>query len=378
MSRKKLGVCVVGSLNMDIVNFGSQTRGHSPATRSSETVPGGIGANHAIAIHRMSRPRNQKASSQGRDANLPFDVSVSIVGKIGQDNHGKVVKEKLESNHIDTQAVTTSRDQITGIATITLPKDGRSAVHNVPNANSQLRPSDVESSWQPSDTHLVVVSLEILPKTASKAAELARKDGVPVILNLTPQPEPSVLDDNELFRVDHLIMNHRDADKILALSPIDENTRRNKSTVQTRYSGAANRFHEKGASCVVITLGDMGAFASYVVPEREEGAGCQRLWLFGAQVPVDLQECSQRDETGASDAFVGAYAVEILRRLYDERAISQSQAISTALEMGIKAGGFSIGVVGGMEGCPWRDQIVGGGAFTAVKPFRRSRASGPG
>ena len=172
-------------------------------------------------------------------------------------------------------------------------------------------------------------------------------------------------------------MNHRDADKILALPLMDDTFRRNKSTVQTRYSGAANRFHEKGASCVVITLGDMGAFASYVVPEREEGAGCQRLWFFGAQIPADPQGGAQRDETGASDAFVGAYAVEILRRLHDERAISQSQAISTALDMGIKAGGFSVGVVGGMEGCPWRDQIVGGPAFTAVKPFRRSRVSGP-
>jgi ribokinase len=304
-------------------------------------------------------------------------VSISIIGKIGQDSHGRAVKENLESNRINTQGVTTSRDQITGVATITLPKDGRSAVHNVPNANSQLRPSDVESSWQPSDTHLVVVSLEILPRTASRAVALAREYKVPVILNLTPQPEPSVLDDNELFKVDHLIMNHRDADKILALSPMDDNTRRNKSTVQTRYSGAANRFHEKGASCVVITLGDMGAFASYVVPEREEGAGCQRLWFFGAQIPADPQGGAQRDETGASDAFVGAYAVEILRRLHDERAISQSQAISTALDMGIKAGGFSVGVVGGMEGCPWRDQIVGGPAFTAVKPFRRSRVSGP-
>ena len=377
MSRKTLGVCVVGSLNIDIVNFGSQGRGHAPATRPSETVPGGIGANHAMAVHRMSRPKNQKASSQGRDASLPFDVSISIIGKIGQDSHGKAVKEKLESNRINTQGVTTSRDQITGVATITLPKDGRSAVHNVPNANSQLRPSDVESSWQPSDTHLVVVSLEILPRTASRAVSLARECKGPVILNLTPQPEPSVLDDNELFRVDHLIMNHRDADKILALPLMDDTFRRNKSTVQTRYSGAANRFHEKGASCVVITLGDMGAFASYVVPEREEGAGCQRLWFFGAQIPADPQGGAQRDETGASDAFVGAYAVEILRRLHDERAISQSQAISTALDMGIKAGGFSVGVVGGMEGCPWRDQIVGGPAFTAVKPFRRSRVSGP-
>jgi ribokinase len=367
----------VGSLNMDTLQFcRNHALGHSQATQSEREVPGGIGANHAMAVHRMSRPRPQTATTQGREANLPFEVSVSIIGKIGPDKEGDTVKQKLESNQINVQGVTVAKGQITGTASIQLYEDGRSAVQNVQHANSQLLPSDVESSWQAPGTDLVVVSLEIPPKTASKAVALAREHKVPVILNLTPEPGPNVLDDNKLFKVDHLIMNHRDADIILGLSPIDEEIRRKKSTVQKRYSDAANRFHGKGASCVVITLGEMGALASCIVPEHEEGAGGQKSWFFGAQVPIDPQEGPQRDETGASDAFVGAYAVEILRRLHDKRTISQSQAISTALEMGIKAGGFSIGVVGGMDGCPWRDQIVGGGAFAAVESLqgRQSRA----
>lgn len=358
MVRKALGIPVVGSLNIDTVQFHSQTLGHHhhhQATKPDKVVPGGIGANHAMAVHRMSHPINQTATSQGRGANSPFGVSVSIIGKVGgQDSHGKTLRKKLESNHINIEAVKTVEDEITGTATVQLYDDRRSAVHNVPNANSRLLPADVEDSLQAAGTDLVVVSLEILPETASRAVALARKHKLPVILNLTPEPEPKVLDDTELFKVDHLIMNHRDADKILALSPIDETTRRKRSIVQTRYSEAASRFHERGASCVVITLREMGALASYVIPEHEEGAGGQKLWFFGAQVPVDPQGGRQKveDETGASDAFVGAYAVEILRQLHDERVASQSYDISSALDMGIKAGGFSVGVVGGMDGCP--------------------------
>jgi ribokinase len=370
-------VCVVGSLNIDTVQFRrNQTLGHRQATRPDRVVPGGIGANHAMAVHRMSHPRAQTATPQSRDANLPFEVSVSIIGKIGPDRDGERVKGELESNHINVQGVTTAEGETTGTASIQLFEDGRSAVQNVQNANSQLLPSDVEHYWQTPGTDLLVVSLEIPPETASRAVALAGEHKVPVILNLTPEPEPNVLDDNELFKVDHLIMNHRDADKILALSSITDDIRRKSSTVQKRYSDAANRFHAKGASCVVITLGEMGALASYVAPEREEGAGGQKLWFFGAQVPVDPHGGPQRvqDETGASDAFVGAYAVEILRKLHDEHGTSQSQAISAALDMGIKAGGFSAGVVGGMAGCPWRDQVVGGGAFAAVE-FSQGRRS---
>jgi ribokinase len=360
-------VCVVGSLNMDTVHFRhSQTLGHFRARQSDEEVPGGIGANHAMAVYRMSHPRLQTANSQGHDVELPFEVIVSIIGKIGPDAHGATIRRKLESNQINVQGVTTAAGQNTGTASIDLYEDGRSAVQNVPNANSRLLPSDVGSFWQGPGTDLVVVSLEIPLETATRAVVVAGEHKVPVILNLTPDLEPNVLNNNELFKVDHLIMNHRDADKILGLSSINDDTRRKQSIAQKRYTDAANRFHEKGASCVVITLGEMGALASFVIPEHEDGAGSKKSYFFGAQVPVAPQAGSHRDETGASDAFVGAYAVEILRRLHDKRAISQSQAILTALEMGIKAGGYSVGVVGGMDGCPWRDQIVGGGAFAAV------------
>ena len=359
---------------MDTVQFRSiQRLGHSQSTRSDRKFPGGIGANHAVAVYRMSHPRPQTATSQGLDAKLPFEVSVSMIGKIGPDTNGETVKQALVDHQINVQGVTTAKGQITGTASIQLYEDGQSAVQNVQNANSELQPSDVEYFWPTPNTDLVVVSLEIPPKTASRAVALAREKKVPVILNLTPEPDPILLDDNELFRVDHLIMNYRDADNILELPLIDDYNRRKSSTVQKRYSDAASRFHGKGASCVVITLGEMGALVSFVIPENEDGAGSKRTWSFGAQRPIETQENAQRDETGASDAFVGAYAVEILRRLHNKIAISQSQAILNALEIGTKAGGYSVGVVGGMDGCPWRDQIVGGCAFAAVESSQGRR-----
>jgi len=64
------------------------------------------------------------------------------------------------------------------------------------------------------------------------------------------------------------------------------------------------------------------------------------------------------------------------QRPRDERTANPSEYISAALNIGIKAGGFSVGEVGDMKGCPWRDQIVNVTSLKPVNPFRQNRALG--
>lgn len=82
---------------------------------------------------------------------------------------------------------------------------------------------------------------------------------------------------------------------------------------------------------------------------------------------------SPKDETGASDAFIGAYAVEILRQMgrgsVDDEGLelsafgssSCSLNIPAALEFATKAGGFVVGKLGSAPVMPWRDELLSSG-----------------
>lgn len=368
MKDKPLGVYVVGSLNMDSVfSVPSLTSGtRNQGQGSFDELPGGIGANHAVAIHRMSHFKS--TPQETNDTSFPFQVSVSIIGKIGDtDKYGATIKKELENNQVNIRAVGTAQGHRTGTAYVQIDPKGLSQIINHPNANGELSPADIKAWLPASNIEMVVVSLEIPTDTACKAIEMARKQGVPVILNLTPQPTHELLGNSTLFHVDHLIMNDKDVDSILGLSPISDQARRDRFTLQKRYGEASTRFHTKGASCVVITLGDKGVLASHLDSPNDNGEKCRKLWLYDAlQGPNGV-----KDSTCASDAFVGAYAVEILRQLHETHTTRLCRVdISSALDMGIRAGGFPVGVLGSMDGCPWRDHIVGhtAGPFMPV-PF---------
>jgi ribokinase len=370
---KSLGVYVVGSLNMDFVVFvpDGSLEGHQQATSPGRKLPGGVGANQAVAIYRMSRLKGQ-TTTPGIDSpsGFPFELSVSIVGKVGDnDTYGRTIKAELENGHINTQAVEIAKGCDTGFAHISVPPNGVSQINYQPNANHQLLPSDVKKSWPSFGIDMVVVQLEILPDTACAVVELAAQHRVPVVLNLTPRPKPELLGKDMLFNVDHLIMNNEDADAILRLPAMSQDGRRDRFILQKRYGEAASRFHILGASCVVITLGDMGVLASYHEPMQNEGERSRKLFFFDAQVGLG----GVKDDTGASDAFVGAYAVEILKQLHQDSSMGpRRHDVAAAVDVGIRAGGFSVGKIGAMDGLPWRDDVIGSGAqrFKAAIPDR--------
>jgi len=105
------------------------------------------------------------------------------------------------------------------------------------------------------------------------------------------------------------------------------------------------------------------AIASYLEPKDTRGLRSQKILILGAKEgPNPL-----RDETGASDAFIGTYAVEILRQ---SRSASGILDIGAAVELGIKAGGLAVASLGSMNSIPWRDDIYAPDrTFTAVSHF---------
>lgn len=107
-------ILVVGSLNTDLT---TRTRrlpnpGETIAAQSFSTAPGGKGANQAVACCRLAR-----ASS---DAPLN-NISVKMVGAVGDDEFGSRLKDSLRRNRIDVEGVVVKEGISSGVAVIIVP-----------------------------------------------------------------------------------------------------------------------------------------------------------------------------------------------------------------------------------------------------------------
>jgi len=374
-------VFVVGSLNMDFigtVKAHNARRFHQPFRNDFER-PGGHGANQAVAVYRASHcsPESSVDSSDGRLRSmsgsftpmdiLDFDVAVHMVGMVGDDgNRGKVIKQELEKNHVNTEGIGIATGVNTGFAHVHIDGAGIPEVSTSEGANKCLTPDKIKN-WSPAPA-MVLVQLETPVDTVSKVIKQANAQDIPIIFNPAPYNEKNnIRETKKLFKVDHLIINAITTDQILELPELTEQQfeeYERRSEIQKRYIDACNEFHNLGAACVVITLGSLGAIASYLEPKDTKGLRNQKIWIFGAKQGPN----SVCDETGASDAFIGMYAVEILRQL---RSTTGSLDIGAAVELGIKAGGLAVAKLGSMDSIPWRDEVYAPSRnFTAVSPFQ--------
>src|SRR5437899_2190776 len=100
-------VCVIGSLNMDLVVRAPRipTPGETVMGGAYRAFPGGKGANQAVAAARMG-------------------ARVSMVGSVGDDPHGAKMKAALEPERVDLSRLITRTGEATGLALITVADGG--------------------------------------------------------------------------------------------------------------------------------------------------------------------------------------------------------------------------------------------------------------
>src|SRR5687768_3770463 len=84
-------IVVIGSINMDLVcRTGRMPRpGETVIGSDFLTVPGGKGANQAVAAARLAPP----------------GVAVHMVGRVGRDDFGSRLLDGLSRNNVDTKHV---------------------------------------------------------------------------------------------------------------------------------------------------------------------------------------------------------------------------------------------------------------------------------
>ncbi|MDM5062628.1 ribokinase [Aeromonas salmonicida] len=252
---------VLGSVNADHVlrvpHFprpGETLTGHS-----YQVVPGGKGANQAVAAARLGAP-------------------VSFIARIGDDAIGQQMRQGFEQDGIDVSAVELDETLPTGIAIIYVSDEGENSIGISAEANGALSPAMVKRhEAMIADAHTLLLQLEVPLESVFEAAKLARSHGTRVVLNPAPaRPLPAEL----LALVDLITPNQTEVELLTGVKVSDE-----ASAAQ-----AAARFHQMGISDVMITLGSQGVYCS--------NARQQQL-IPGFRVEAV-------DTTAAGDTFNGA------------------------------------------------------------------------
>ncbi len=142
-------ITVVGSANIDHVARCQRLPrpGETLTDAVFERIPGGKGANQAVAAARLG-------------------ATVRFVGRIGTDD---LVLRSLEREGIDTSAVVRD-DGETGVAVILVDESGENVIVVAPGANRRLAASDVEVG----EADAVISQLEIPFEAVAAAAAQAR------------------------------------------------------------------------------------------------------------------------------------------------------------------------------------------------------------
>jgi ribokinase len=295
-------IVVVGSLNMDLVIRSPHfpRPGETIIGGELHTVPGGKGANQAIAAARLG-------------------AQVSMVGRVGRDTFADPLLENLDADGIDRALVVRDGEAATGVALIVVDDNGENSIVVASGANMRLSPADVEAA-EPliAAADLLLLQLEVPLESVIRSAELARAHGAKVVLNPAPaRPLPASL----LWLVDVLVPNESEAALLTGL-PVG---------TQTEAGEAAQALLASGVGTVVLTLGERGA-----LPVR---AGEMRVCPAFDVKPVDT--------TAAGDAFVAGLAV----------ALAEGQALYEAVRWGNAAGGLATTVLGAQTSLPTRQAL---------------------
>ncbi|XVV03817.1 ribokinase [Actinosynnema sp. CA-248983] len=249
-----MGVLVLGSANADLVVAVDRRPAGGETVLGGDTVvmPGGKGANTAVAAGRLG-------------------CDVALVGAVGADQYGSLLRESLVSAGVRVESVRTS-DRPTGLAYITVTPDGENSIVVAPGANSDVSPSDVDALvWD--GVSVLVCSLEVPLSTVEHALSVAARHGVRCVLNLSPVAAVSA---DAMALLDPLIVNEHEA---LALAD--------------SFEGLLSL----GPRSAVVTLGGRGA----------------AVVTSDGVVEVAAPAVDVVDTTGAGDAFAGALAFGLSR-----------------------------------------------------------------
>jgi ribokinase len=304
-------ILVVGSLNMDQV----VRVPHLPAlgetllgAGSLKLVPGGKGANQAVAIARLG-------------------VRVTMAGRVGNDPFGTQLLASLQANAVNAGLIAVDQEETSGVAFIFLLPEGNNAIVVASGANMRVGKDQQQNTAIVEYMALaqaLVLQLEIPLETVLELISVGHRVGIPVVLNLAPaQPLPR----EALQQLAILVVNETEAS---LLSGQQVNSLEDVRIVATV-------LHEQGPDTVVITLGSQGA----VLATHDDAGKTYTIYQPAPGVQVI-------DTTAAGDCFVAALTV----------ALTEQQTPEEALRFAVYASALKVTKFGAQSGLPTREEVV--------------------
>lgn len=269
-------ITVVGSINMDLAVemeiFPKQ--GETVQGTLFKTIPGGKGANQAVAAARLGS-------------------RVRFIGAVGNDSFGKELYENLIKEKVDVSGIAMTENS-TGIANILLHnRDNRIIV--IPGANYDVSKEMIdENIHHITGSKLVMMQLEIPVETVEHVLSICRKQNIPVLLN--PAPAKNFKKD-WMQEITYLTPNETECERIFGAD----------------WESVLKEYPKK----VIVTLGSAGA-------AFHDGNNIVR---------IPGHQTNAVDTTGAGDAFNGAFAHAICSgKSIDEAVRFANVAASLSVE----------------------------------------------
>ena len=292
-----------GSLNLDLV---TQTPhlpkpGETVLGNHFMTVPGGKGANQAVAAARLGIPTR-------------------MVGRVGGDDFGQVLLQSLAAAGVTTDGVKVDKTTHSGVAAIAVDRLGENHIIVVPGANGRVDQSDVNRLIPWLSCHKILMMQFEIPLTAvQQAAQAAQQSGVTVILD--PAPAQSQLPEEFYPLIDILTPNQVEAEQLVGFPVGDP-----KAAAE-----AAALLHQRGVKTVIIKLGAQGSFCS---------TDSDSFYLPAFKV-------NAVDTVAAGDAFNGGLAA----------ALAEELSLRQAVRQGTAAAALSVTKAGAQSSMPERSQL---------------------
>lgn len=294
-------ITVIGSLNIDMVVEAPRIphKGETILGRGFTTLPGGKGANQAVAAARLGG-------------------EVYMVGCVGSDMYGRSLIDNLETNDVNTSNIAITDISSTGVAVIII-QDGDNSIIVDPGANYCLTPLMIDSlEYVIKESYIVLLQMEIPLETIERAVELTKRNGVKILLNPAPAAK---LKDEFLKKLDIITPNETESEIITGI----------KITSIEDAENSVRWFMNKGIRQVVITLGERGAVYN----------DCDNI-IHKSAVKVEAV-----DTTAAGDSFSGALAF----------ALSSGMDINAAVDLAIKVGALTVTKKGAQASLPTLDEV---------------------
>lgn len=300
-----MSVIVFGSINMDLVVQASRfpLAGETITGESFFEVPGGKGANQAVAAARLGAP-------------------TSMVGRVGNDKFGVTLLQGLRSHGIDTRGVSVDPEITSGLALIIVDSSGQNRIIVIPGANGRVGEKELDSlDADLEGAAVLLLQLETPPEVVTRAARIATGKGIKIVLD--PAPVPAVALPAELYRLAGILTPNETEAALLVGFPLDTE----KAVVE-----AGRILLGRGVETVIIKLGSRGIYWT-------DGKTTEFRPTFLVK-PVDT--------VAAGDAFNGALAV----------ALDEGKSFSDALDWGLAAGALAVTKSGAQSSLPDRAALL--------------------